>query len=172
MTDAGIEVSAVEDVERSALQPLLHEYHRWMDDHAPQYDPATELAHDVSALESSGSWAWTARRDGTPAGCVLLHELTDDLAEFKRLWTSPPHRGHGVGRALLGTVVETAREEAYRTLGLTTPPWSEAAQALYESVGFERTDPYPETLLPERYHDDAVFMRLDLTDDGPVVTDA
>jgi len=30
-------------------------------------------------------------------------------------------------------------------------------------MGFERTDPYPETRLPERYHDEAIFVQFDLS---------
>lgn len=174
MTDSSIEIAAVDsEADRSALRELLLEYHRWMADHAASYDPATVLAEDVESLKREGaSWGWIARVDGTPAGCVLLYGATDALAEFKRLWVRPPHRGEGTGRALTRTVVQAARKQGYERLGLTTPPWSEAAQALYESMGFERTPPYPETRLPEEYHDDAIFMRLDLPASERTTTDS
>lgn len=173
MTDASISITAV-DSEDDRLRHLLEEFHEWMVDHADVvYDPEGELAEDVRSLErESESWAWIARFDGTPAGCVFLYGETDDLAEFKRLWVRPAHRDEGIGRALTRTVVEEARAKGYETLGLTTPPWGEAAHALYESMGFERTPPYPETRLPEQYHDDAIFMQLDLTGADGRTTDA
>lgn len=154
----------VTNADRGALRDLLTEFHEWMAEHAGDvYDPEAELAEDRRSLEEEEeSWAWVARRDGTPAGCVLLYGQTDELAEFRRLWVPPDHRGEGVGRELVRVVVEKAREQGYETLGLTTPPWSEAAHALYESMGFERTPPYPETRLSEEHHDEAIFMQFDL----------
>jgi GNAT superfamily N-acetyltransferase len=150
----------------SPLVGLLAEYHRWMAAHADGYDPDAELAADRRSLATEpGARAWVARVDGDPAGCVLLYVGPDGPAEFKRLYVRPAHREKGVGRALVRTVVDRARAAGARTLGLTTPPWSESAHALYESMGFERTGPYPGTRLPERYHDEAIFMRLDLFGD-------
>lgn len=165
MTEPSIAITdATTENERAILRALLVEFHEWLSDHETSYDPEAELSGDVRSLErASENRAWIARLDGSPAGCVLLVGATDDLAEFKRLWVRPTHRGEGIGRALVRTVIDAARTRGYETLGLTTPPWSETAQALYESIGFERTPPYPETRLPERYHDEAVFMKLDLT---------
>lgn len=103
---------------------------------------------------------------------MLLYGESTDLAEFRRLWVRSAHRGRGVGRRLVEVVARTARTNGYRTLALTTPPWSEAAQKLYESLGFERTPPYPETRLDERYHDDAIFMQLSLDEAGIESDDA
>lgn len=165
MTNKTTEVVRAEsDAERATLRDLLTAYHDWMDDHAgEEYDPEAELAEDVESLdEEAESWAWVGRSGGEPAGCVLLYGVTDELAEFKRLYVADEHRGEGLGRALTRAVVERARAEGYDRVGLTTPPWSEAAHDLYESLGFETTPPYPETRLPERYHDEAIFMQLRL----------
>ena len=153
------------DEEYSTLRALLSDYHEWMHEHAGDvYDPDAELRHDVESLATEPeSWAWIADDDGDPAGCVLLYGTAGDVAEFKRLWVDPAARGSGLGRALVERVAEKARTEGYETLGLTTPPWATAAHELYESLGFERTPPYPETRLPERFHDEALFMRLALS---------
>lgn len=174
MTEQSTEITPVEsdDDGRSALRELLTEFHEWMADHASErydasteiYDPDAELAEDFDSLaEEAESWAWLARTEEEPAGCVLLYGESDELAEFRRLYVRPAHRGEGVGRRLVRTVIDRGRTEGYETLGLTTPPWSESARALYESMGFERVPPYSETRLPERFHDEAIFMRLDLS---------
>lgn len=165
MTEQPTEFTPVEsDRDRSALRELLVEFHEWMAERAGDiYDPDEELAEDFDSLaDDPGSRAWVARVEEDPAGCVLLYGLSDELAEFRRLYVRPAYRGEGVGRRLVERAIDRARAQGYETLGLTTPPWSEAAQELYESMGFERTPPYPETRLPERYHDEAIFMRLDL----------
>lgn len=149
--------------EDSALRELLMGFHEWMAGHDEAYDPETELTDDVESLASEPeSWTWIARREADSAGCVLLYGETTALAEFRRLWVSPHHRGAGIGQALTQTVIDQATSAGYDTLGLTTPPWAEASHALYESMGFERTPPYPETRLPEKFHDQAIFMQLSL----------
>lgn len=159
-------ITAVEtDADRAALRALLDEFHAWMVAHAGDaYDADAELAEDLAALANDPrSWAWVAREDGQPAGCVLLHGQSGTLAEFRRLWVRPAARGSGLGRSLVETVIGAARDQGFETVGLTTPPWSEASHVLYESLGFERTPPYPETRLDEQHHDDAIFMQLALT---------
>lgn len=174
MSTHRIESVPVDDpAQRRPLERLLREFHEWLRETAPEaYDPAAGLTQDVSSLERErASWAWLASHRDAPAGCVLLYGQTDNLAEFRRLWVTPDARGAGLGRALAQTVVETAQQEGYEVVGLTTPPWSEAAQRLYESMGFEETAPYPETRLDERYHEDAIFMQFDLRDAGTDRTD-
>lgn len=155
------------ETDREVLGALLEEFHAWMAAHAPGvYDPAAELQEDFESLAAEPeSWAWIGHVDEEPAGCVLLYGETDRLAEFRRLWVRPAARGRGLGRDLTETVVDRARREGYEVLGLTTPPWAEQSHALYESLGFERTAPYPETRLDEAHHDDAIFMVLSLVGD-------
>lgn len=149
----------------SVLRELLLEFHEWMAEHDNEYEPEKELTGDFESLEREReSWAWIARNEGNPAGCVLLYGETDTLAEFRRLWVSPAHRGTGIGRILTQTVIEKAQSQGYETLGLTTPPWAAASHTLYESMGFEQTPPYPGTRLPEKFHDQAIFMQLSLGD--------
>lgn len=155
----------------SALRELLMEFHEWMAEHDEAYNPENELGEDFESLEREReSWAWIEHSEGAPAGCVLLYGETETLAEFRRLWVRPTHRGTGIGRALTQTVIEKARSRGYETLGLTTPPWADASHDLYESMGFERTPPYPETRLPEKHHDQAIFMQLSLDDSGSDTT--
>lgn len=174
MDEQSIAISAVDTRDqRRDLWSLLGEFHEWLRDHVPhEHDPEAGLATDRQSLANEPeSWAWIARSDGGPAGCVLLHGQTPTLAEFRRLWVRPAHRGRGIGRRLTETVIDEARTRDYETLGLTTALEWEAAYTLYESLGFRRTPPYPETRLAEEYHDDATFMKLDLTDGEDATTD-
>lgn len=155
------------EADHPALRELLREFHEWMATHDDGYDPDRELAEDFRSLDREAeSWAWISRSGGTPAGCVLLYGETDTLAEFRRLWVRPAYRETGLGRTLTRTVIEKARSRGYERLGLTTPPWADASHALYESLGFEETPPYADTRLPEKHHDQAIFMQLSLGDAG------
>ena len=43
--------------------------------------------------------------DGAPAGCVGLHEWDAQVAEMKRLYVRPAHRGTGLGKRLAEAVL-------------------------------------------------------------------
>lgn len=154
--------------DREALRRLLVEFHDWMVEHAGDgYQPAAELDDDLTALDEDTCDALLAAVDGDAAGCVLLFEPSATLAEFRRLWITPGARGHGLGRALVEHVIDAAAARGYEPLALTTPPWGETGHRLYESLGFERTPPSPETRLDERQYDEAIFMQLEF-DNGSV----
>ena len=83
-----------------------------------------------------GLWLATAVADDAGIGCVALRPLGDDMAEVKRMFVDAAWRGRGVGRALMRTVIDGARERGYVTLRLGTLHDMHAAIALYESLGF------------------------------------
>lgn len=173
--------------EHPALETLLTEYHTWLaasacewaaerepaeveenaTDPLPdegEYDPAAAAAEDVETLGDPGApQGFLAIHDGNVGGVVLLYGVSEAMAEIKRLYVRPGYRGKGLGRALCRATIDAASEDGYKSVGLTTPPWSEGAHALYETLGFEYTDPYPETKLPDRLHEEALFMQRALT---------
>lgn len=98
--------------------------------------------------------------DGQVAGCVALRSLDAGICEMKRMYVRPAFRGKGIGRALGGQVIREARSRGYRLMRLDTADTMKAAQELYNSLGFERTQPYYE--LPPDILERAVFMELAL----------
>lgn len=111
-----------------------------------------------------------AREGQDAVGCVYLAPVTETTAEVKRLYVRPSHRGRGLGRALVETLVDGAVDRSYGVLRLNTAPFMVRAQQLYADLGFEPTDPY-ETRIPELLHEDWTFMRLDLDNVSDYVTD-
>ncbi len=95
--------------------------------------------------------------DGQPAGCVALRRVDAERAEAKRLYTRPAFRGIGLGRALMEWAMAEARVAGYCELVGDTMPAMRDALALYDRMGFERTEP-----CTENPTNDAIFIRIKL----------
>jgi GNAT superfamily N-acetyltransferase len=65
-------------------------------------------------------------------------------AYLEELYVVPDLRGHGLGRALLTSAMETARGEGAEQMELGTSETDTAARALYESAGFTNREGKPD----------------------------
>ena len=102
---------------------------------------------------------WLAVAGDSGVGCVALRPIDDHTAEVKRMFVHAGSRGRGVGRALLGALIEGARLRGYVTLRLGTLHDMHAAQSLYNSLGFKPIERYrADELIDTR------FFELDLRD--------
>jgi|SRR5579875_1158144 ribosomal protein S18 acetylase RimI-like enzyme len=84
-----------------------------------------------------------ARVDGRIAGTLTL--VTFPLPTGVRSWiedvvVDESARGRGVGEALSHAALEVARKAGARTVDLTSRPSREAANRLYQRVGFQLRD--------------------------------
>ena len=75
--------------------------------------------------------------DGSMAGCVAYRTYADGVAEMKRLYVVPAHRGRHLGRILAETIVARAGEKGFDSIILDTMVEMKAAQQLYHQLGFE-----------------------------------
>jgi molybdopterin-guanine dinucleotide biosynthesis protein A/predicted GNAT family acetyltransferase len=92
-------------------------------------------------LEDPGGYyvaLWIAERDGEVVGSVALRDLGDGALELKRMYLRPAERGRGLGKRLLTTALDGARERGATMIRLDTSERMETAQALYEAYGFRR----------------------------------
>jgi putative acetyltransferase len=92
----------------------------------------------AAALEGPAITLWGAWRGDTLLGIGALQRLSDLAGEVKSMHTVATARGAGIGRALLQTIVTTAREIGLTSLWLETganAPFA-PARALYERHGF------------------------------------
>ena len=98
-----------------------------------------------------------AIREGVPAGCVALRKVDEGLCEMKRLWVRPHYRGYRIGRMLVNRIIIEAKRIGYRKMMLDTISSMKEAIALYETLGFKRTEPYNYHPVPS-----TIYMELDL----------
>jgi len=86
------------------------------------------------------------------AGCVALRKLHAGVCEMKRLYVKRQYRGKGLGRALAERIIAAGSRLGYSLMRLDTLERLVAAIRLYESLGFETTEPYyPNPLDGVRY---------------------
>ena len=103
-----------------------------------------------------------AQHQDAAAGCVALRKIAPGICELKRLYVRPGFRGKGLGRRLTQALIQAASEYGYQLMRLDTLSSMKAAIALYESLGFRRTEPY--YFNPSAC---AVFMELKLSGEIP-----
>lgn len=78
-----------------------------------------------------GAFGWIA-----PAGGMILARVVADEAEVLTLAVDPAVQRHGLGRALLGQALATARQRGAAAMFLEVASGNEPARALYAAVGF------------------------------------
>jgi ribosomal protein S18 acetylase RimI-like enzyme len=99
-----------------------------------------------------------ARSEGNAAGFVA-YLCSGEIGRIDKLFVSPEHRGKGVARALVGTMLERLSSRGARTVRLTTATFMKDAQALYRSFGFAECPPFE--VRSKALLDVTVFMQRD-----------
>jgi putative acetyltransferase len=136
------EVSPATEADLDDVRALLREYE------ATLAFPLDFQQFDREVAELPGAYApprgalLIARHDAAAAGCVALRPLTANVCELKRLYVRPEARGTGLGRRLAEAALTEARRLGYQRIRLDTVPGMEAAQLLYERLGFREIAPY------------------------------
>ncbi len=104
--------------------------------------PAEHTHHmSVEQMARADTALFVAREDGRAVAMGALRRHGRGVAEVKRMYTLPSHRGRGVGRAILARIEALAREEGFARLVLETGSNFDAALHVYKSAGFAACGP-------------------------------
>ena len=152
-----------------AVRVLLREYREWIattlgEQHACHTSFDHEIANAAAVYSPPRGFLLLATgADGTPVGCIAVHEIAGNRAEIKRLWVRPETRGLHAGAALLDAALQHASQLGYAEAVLDTVPEAMPhALALYRSRGFTETS---------RFNDNPVdgvnFYRLKFSQGTP-----
>ncbi len=103
--------------------------------------PGTEvLTRRVRAFIESGAMTYLlggAGPDGFAQVSFRPSVWADEpVGYLEELYVAPDRRGEGIGRAIMGAVLELARERGAAGIEVVTGEEDTAARSLYESVGF------------------------------------
>jgi GNAT superfamily N-acetyltransferase len=137
MTDHRIRRVEPDDVQ--AVVGLVHElaaYERAADEcHLSEAQLRTALFDDDVSL-----YGHVAERDGAVVGCALWFRNFSTWRGvhgiyLEDLFVQPEHRGHGLGRALLGALAEECVRRGYARLEWWVLNWNEPSIGFYRSLG-------------------------------------
>jgi GNAT superfamily N-acetyltransferase len=80
--------------------------------------------------------------DSRPAGCIALRNFNESTCEMRMLFVHPEFQGLGVGRALVGGLLDEGRKLGYSSMCLETSRHMVRAHRLYASLGFREVGQY------------------------------
>lgn len=109
----------------------------------------------------AGHPCWVLSVDADIAGYGIL-SMGAGEAHVLNLCIGPDYRGRGLGRHLLGRLLDIARWNGAERVFLEVRPSNPLAKALYESVGFNEIGRRPRYYPTHDGREDAIVMALDL----------
>jgi ribosomal protein S18 acetylase RimI-like enzyme len=133
-------VRTAEPADAEAIGRLLHDFNSEYDYPTPG---SRKIAERISQLLADDTKVLLG--GAGPDGLAVLRfraSLWSDHLEcyLAELYVVPDRRGNGLGRAMMNAAIELARAEGADYMELNTGEDDVAARALYESLGFSRTE--------------------------------
>ena len=142
------------------IRKLFLEYARSLEIDLDFQDFETELNTLPGKYQPPDGALILALVEGKEAGCIALRKISKDICEMKRLYIREEYRGLGLGKMLVGMIIDEAVNKNYQYMRLDTLPTMKSAQSLYLSFGFYDIEPYVYNPIQG-----ARFMELKLRED-------
>ncbi len=105
---------------------------------------AKVAADFVERFKPGREACWIAERDGAIVGSAFVVEASAKVAKLRMVYVEPALRGQRLGRHLVETAMNFARERGYQRMTLWTNDVLMPARKLYEALGFTMvaSEPY------------------------------
>jgi N-acetylglutamate synthase-like GNAT family acetyltransferase len=154
------------DAQISQVRTLLWEYMNWSNlmvsrEFGVSLDVNAIVEQDMAKFQQympPAGRLLLAEYEESIAGCAGLRKIGEDIGEIKRMYVKPEFRRKGIGKVLLQTIINEARVIGYSKIRLDSALYAASAQALYHSFGFQDIQPYAGSEIPEKYHQNWIFM--------------
>ena len=146
-----ITIRRAEAADAAAVARLLHDFNTEFGDPTPGVAALTERAGEMIAAEEMIVMLAGERPEGLAQLRLRPSVWSGALdAYLEEVYVAPAHRGRGIGRALLESVLEVARAQGATRIDLGTSETDTAAIGLYESCGFSNLEHGAKMLFYER----------------------
>lgn len=107
------------------------------------YSPEETFGYSVEQLEAKGVHLVGVRVEGALAGIGGIELQGDGVAELKRFFVSPGHRGSGVADAVIEELIAHAAGNGVTAVRLETGDKQFAAIGFYRRHGFVEVPRFP-----------------------------
>jgi ribosomal protein S18 acetylase RimI-like enzyme len=125
-----------------ATRALLREYQRSLGIDLCFQDFENELLALPGAYAPPDGRLYAAFVGQQLAGSIALRRHDANACEMKRLYLCPEFLGQGFGKLMAKHIIEDARKIGYERILLDTLPSMQAAQGIYQKLGFRETKAY------------------------------
>ncbi|MCR5373505.1 MAG: GNAT family N-acetyltransferase [Solobacterium sp.] len=105
--------------------------------------PAMVIREFAKTWRPEKDFMLAAKKDNELVGTITLMGEDDRVARLRFLIVDPAYRGIGLGKEIVLTALEWAKEMGYTHVYLTTHSILETARAMYTSMGFRKTGEGP-----------------------------
>jgi DNA-binding MarR family transcriptional regulator/GNAT superfamily N-acetyltransferase len=106
------------------------------------FDPSVGATADPHEVRPPAGQFYVAYLHGEAIGCGGVKHHEDAPAEIKRMWIAAKARGLGLGRRLLDTLEQCARERGATVAHIETSAVLTEALAMYRSTGWVEVAPF------------------------------
>lgn len=164
--------SATQVADKAALEDLLRSYYGVITRKlAAAGVPRKYTVEELKApfwsnlerfLPPSGRLILAHDDTGALVGCGTLQQIRADAGEVKRLYVHPSASGHGLGRAIVDARLQAARQMGWRRILVNAIKGNQDMLRIYQSLGFQFIDRYPECSDPIEVDPYFVYMQREL----------
>jgi DNA-binding MarR family transcriptional regulator/GNAT superfamily N-acetyltransferase len=142
LTAASVEILPI-DPEHPDAQYCLAEYVAELNRRSSRgFDPSVGATAHPHELRPPAGQFYVAYLGGEAIGCGGVKHHYDAPAEIKRMWIAPRARGLGLGRRLLDTLEQCARDGGATVAHIETSAVLNEALAMYRSTGWVEVAPF------------------------------
>lgn len=142
LTVGAVQITPV-DPEHDDARFCLEQYTRELNKRSTRtFDPTVGATVTPDEARPPAGHFFVAYLHGEPLGCGAVKHPSGAPAQIKRMWVAPEARGLGLGRRLLTTLEDCARDAGADTARIETNSDLTEALALYTTTGWEQVDAF------------------------------